>query len=646
MEDGVSSAVVYFKTCVISFVICATGVAFAEDAKVPESIVGAFSKADGNRDGLLSLDEYLVDRAPAQIAARDFRLFDLNSDNSLTVQEFWAIPSATAAQIRGPLPDPMQIPVDQMMAALDKSLANWQDNPKLEVDADGLAAALMQRFQKYEIHMEPGELDADENGKVSRSEARRFIEIQFGMRHHAGKLLHLPDGRVVNYTLFLHIDLNKNETLDKNEFVKRSGAEPNVAAAELANADADKSGSLSFGEWCQVPRGVSDPIMEFRQMDTNLDSFLDQKELIAGKSDWEQPIIASLFPAFDLNLDGKLSLAEYQLTMPANPVLPWQTPPVDSNGDGVLSFTEFRFGTTLFPLLRVTYFLRLDQNGSGSLEPDEFPFKQKVPDEFFVMNADGTGWKSLFKFEGHSACGSPAVSPDGKLLAFDAWVRGQQGTSAIYVMKIEGGDPEELCSGMMPSWSRDGTKLACSKSTPVYGSWLLDISAEVERHIGSGWGAQISPDGTKLAFTDDAVLRIYDFESETTKTILDGAAAGYDEIFWNVAWSPDGKRICFKGKKDRSQQVVTVNTSGDKPGLRVHHKGKFAVNADFAWHPTEDRVIYAMQCRERKLKQLYEFNPTNEKAPTLVEGQDITRNNTDACWTPDGKRLIVISGDY
>jgi hypothetical protein len=44
--------------------------------------------------------------------------------------------------------------------------------------------------------------------------------------------------------------------------------------------------------------------------------------------------------------------------------------------------------------------------------------------------------------------------------------------------------------------------------------------------------------------------------------------------------------------------------------------------------------------------QLYEFNPSTDVAPKLVEGQDIARNNTDACWTPDGKRLIVISGDF
>lgn len=114
-----------------------------------------------------------------------------------------------------------------------------------------------------------------------------------------------------------------------------------------------------------------------------------------------------------------------------------------------------------------------------------------------------------------------------------------------------------------------------------------------------------------------------------------------------MAWSPNGKRICFKAAKaDGTQLVATVNTDGNKSDLTVHHDGKIAVNADFAWHPTEDRVIYAMFCAERGFIQLYEFNPNKVAAPTLVKGQDVGRNNTDACWTPDGKRLIVISGDY
>lgn len=620
----------------------------AEDSLIPESVTKEFSKADGNRDGRLSQEEFLVDRGPAEIAKRDFRLFDLNTDGALSVQEFWSIPPATTPEVRGPLPDPMQILVGQMMTALDKSLNNWHENPKVEVDVHGLASALTQRFQKYGMQPNVSELDPDGSGKVTRDEARRFLEIQFGVRRHDGKLLRLPTGRVVNYMLFLYVDLDKNDVLDRTEFTQRSYGDPNGVAGEFEKVDVDKNGKLSFDEWCLVPgRGVNDPVMEFRQLDTNLDAFVDPKELVAGTPDWKQPIRDSVFPAFDLNLDGKLSLTEYQLTMPANMVLQWQTPLSDTDGDGLLSFMEFRFEPMLFPLLRATYFLRLDRNGNGILDPGEFPYKRKAEDEFFVMNSDGTGWKSLYRYEGHSACGSPTVSPDGKFLAFDAWVNNQQGASAICVMKLEGGEPEEVYLGMMPSWSNDGTKLACSRSSPASGAWLVDVSGENDKQVAAGWGAQFSPDGRKLVFTEGTQLRLHDMEQAVAETILDGLEFGYQRIFWNAGWSPDGKRVCFKAvKADGTNHVASVNTTGNEPELKVHYAGKNAVNADFAWHPTEDRVIYAMFCAERGFTQLYEFNPKTDAAPTLVKGQDAGRNNTDACWTPDGKRLIVISGDY
>jgi TolB protein len=300
-----------------------------------------------------------------------------------------------------------------------------------------------------------------------------------------------------------------------------------------------------------------------------------------------------------------------------------------------------------FPLLRILCFARLDANSNGTLDLQEFPFTLKVPDEFFVMNANGTNWQSLFLFEGHSACGSPAVSPDGKQIAFDAWNKNQQGESAMYVMSIDGGDPREIALGMMPNWSKDGTQIACSRYQPTYGAWVMELNGDGHKHLGRGWGAQFSPDGTKIAFSEGAVLKVHNLKQETTVSVLDGEANPYQHVYWNSAWSPDGKRICFKGTKaDGTQEIATVSVGSDTPDLKVHFSSKQGINADFAWHPTDDRILFSMYCVERSRTQLYEFNPNKLDAPKLVEGQAADRNNTDVCWTPDGERLIIVSGDY
>ncbi|MEK6261523.1 MAG: hypothetical protein AABP62_23235 [Planctomycetota bacterium] len=614
-----------------------------------EKVSKAFAKADRNSDRQLTREEFLADRVPAEAAKRDFLLFDLDGDEALSLEEFSTLPTVAEPEFRGPLPDPMQVLVDQVMSALDKSLNNWKENPKVEVDAQAFITAFSKRFEKYTPQLADREADPDGNGKVTRDEARRFLEIQFGVRRGDGKLLRLPNGRVVNYMLYLHVDLNKNDKLERAEFIERSYGDPAHVDKEFDEVNANGDDSLSFEEWCRVKgRAVVDPIMEFSQMDTNFDAFVDLPELVAGTPESKHKITASVFPGFDLNRDGKLSLPEYRLTMQANMVLPWQTILTDSNGDGTLSFTEFKFDPMLFPLLRTVYFLRLDANSSGTLDPKEFSFTLKVPNEFFVMNSDGTGWRSLFLFEGHPSCGSPAVSSDGKLIAFDAvpLKQQQQQASAIFVMSIDGGNPRQIASGMMPTWSMDGQKLACSRSAPVYGVWLMDLEGDDHKHVGSGWGAQLSPDGTKIAFTEGTALKTYDIETETIQTILDGETNPYRQIYWNSTWAPDGKRFCLRGvKADGTWEVATVNMTGDKPELKVHHSGKVGMN-DPAWHPQGDRIVFAMTCPERSRMQLYEFNPNKNGPPTLLKGQDETRHNKGSCWTPDGKRLIIVSGDY
>lgn len=611
--------------------------------KVPDRITQAFSKADRNNDRVLTFDEFQVDRIPL-FARRDFQLFDHNRDEKLTLQEFWSIPQLIQTEPRGAIPDPLQSIVDQVAAALDQSLGNWNERPGLQQDAGLFATAFTQRFKNYGIAFQATDADQDGNGMLSRAEARLFLEHQFGLCRLDGKRLHLSDGRVVNYMLYLHVDVNSNDQIERSEFLERSYGDPLHVGQEFDAANVDGDKVLSFEEWCRVPgRAVSDPIQEFLQLDTNVDAALDPDEFLAGTPAWKGPLRTSTFPAFDLNKDGKLSLTEYRLSMTANMVLKWQSILLDQNGDGHLTFDEFAFECTLFPLLRILYFHRLDADSSNSLEPNEFSFKFRSPDEFFIMNSDGSEWRSFFRFPGHNICNSPAVSPDGKSIAFDARKDPQRGETILHVMSIDGGNPEQIETGMLPSWSKDGKTLACSRG----GACLIDLQKKNARLISRGWGAQYSPDGMRIAYTESGSLKVMDLNDESVKTILGGDENPFRQIFWNAAWSPDGKRICFKATKDDDiQEIASVNTTGDKPQLKIHYSGKVMVDSDIAWHPTQSRVIFSRLCPERSVMQLYEFNPLEDRDPILMEGQDPARNNTDMCWTPDGARLIVISGDF
>ena len=642
------------KNHVVTFLIVAvtvaalTGLSLGAEGKAKETpadkLKRTFSRLDGDGDRQLSLAEFLTHPASKpDVGKRDFQLFDQDSDDALSLDEFSTVPTVIAAQHRGALPDPLMMLVDKAVVAMDASFEDWKDNPDAEINAFQFVNAFAATLDMDVRNSNMREADQDGNGRVSRAEARRFLEIQVGIRSSDGKLLREHGGRVCNLMLYEHIDLNENDRLEREEFVERSYLKER-APEVFEKKDVDGDESLSFDEWCGLPTpGHIDPVNDFRKMDTNLDARVDPQELAAGTPEWKKNMAANVFPGFDADKDGTLSLAEYRLTMQANPVVRWQHVIREEDGDGKLAFADFQFGSSQFPLLRWLCFQRLDVNKDQALDSDEFVFTMREPDRFFVMNEDGTGWRMLFQFKGYAACGSPAVSPDGKLIAFDAWSINPRTSAAMFIMSIEGGAPRELANGAMPTWSKDGTMLAYSRS----GIGVITADGSETRVIDpGGWGAQWSPDGKEIAYTDDEEIKVFDVQTATVRTVLANDAHDYSRFYWNMTWSPDSQRLCFKATKpDGSNEVATVYTTGE-PRLKAHHSTDKNVNADFAWHPNGDRIVFAMFCDEQKCMQLYEFNPNRDDPPKLVAGQDKAGNHSDICWTPDGKRLIVVSGNF
>lgn len=344
----------------------------------PEAIVEAFKAANRNGDQALSMDEFIAGRGVADVAKRDFKLYDFNEDGELNVEEFASVRNAMSFDQPGVLPDYLTRCVELAVAGLDQSFGNWDQIPLRNVDADQFVAACfaeLEALSNNKIRANLREADPNQDQQVSRAEARRFIEIQLGVRRNDGKLLRHPNGMVVNHGLWLQIDADKNGKADRAEYLERSGAGEN-AAEEFTKADLDGDGVMSFDEFSRVPsRGFIDPVQDFRRMDKNLDARLDRQELIAGTPDSLKKLAQHAFPGFDLNQDGVLSLIEYCLTPQANMTLHWTTTLPD-NGDGALSFAEFNIDQSWYPMLRQVYFQLLDRNGDKQLTIDEFNFKK------------------------------------------------------------------------------------------------------------------------------------------------------------------------------------------------------------------------------------------------------------------------------
>ncbi len=150
----------------------------------------------------------------------------------------------------------------------------------------------------------------------------------------------------------------------------------------------------------------------------------------------------------------------------------------------------------------------------------------------------------------------PAVSPDGKRIAFTSWRAGQ---ADIWLMNADGSDLRRLtdhpADDYAPTWSPDGRRLAfVSEREGNQDIFLLDITEGTVTPLVQSPRAERdpawSPDGRRLAFTgidpDNGWLRLWiigvDGQGLTPLT-------NWPTHVGSPLWLPDGKAILFLGRE-------------------------------------------------------------------------------------------------
>jgi len=180
-----------------------------------------------------------------------------------------------------------------------------------------------------------------------------------------------------------------------------------------------------------------------------------------------------------------------------------------------------------------------------SKETDEEEFQTRL----FVAESDGAKMKPLTDLSDYQAQGSPCWSRDSKFIAFDAW-KPQEGEglseSKIIVVNADGSRPRVVGPGAMPCFSPVGHRIAFSRPK-AGGVWVMSSDRPDDELFlidAQGWGADWSPDG-KLAYAVHAAgkanLAVKDFVEGRVDLLFDKQKSPYRRIFWNMAWSPDGK---------------------------------------------------------------------------------------------------------
>lgn len=129
--------------------------------------------------------------------------------------------------------------------------------------------------------------------------------------------------------------------------------------------------------------------------------------------------------------------------------------------------------------------------------------EQITPCSLRVQPLTESGSVSWITLKGYRETGSPAFSPDGEWIAFDAYQRGYFDSDAeVWLARRDGTDAELISEGDCPGWSPDGEKLACCQYDKALGAPMIRIvtlKSDEHKFIGYGWyRANWSADGKSV----------------------------------------------------------------------------------------------------------------------------------------------------
>ena len=240
----------------------------------------------------------------------------------------------------------------------------------------------------------------------------------------------------------------------------------------------------------------------------------------------------------------------------------------------------------------------------------------------------------------------PAISPDGKFIAFAAGRRGEMSVTnaatRIFVKQIAGGRAVPLTADSSidqhaPRWSPDGSRIAFQTALGIFvaashGGTAARLVADSGRALFIGsW----SPDGNEIAFADQRGIWTRDIKGGMERHV---ATTGFRPH--SVTWSPDGSLLAFAvgtgGLGNLAPSSIwIVRSSGGEP---VRVTGAMHLHTSPAFAPDGRSLLYVSN--RDGARDVYQQRLRSRGRPLGSPARITTGSNAiSISLSADGKRL-------
>lgn len=200
------------------------------------------------------------------------------------------------------------------------------------------------------------------------------------------------------------------------------------------------------------------------------------------------------------------------------------------------------------------------------------------------MRLDGSQLELIRTVDKNSIAFDPAISPDGKRIAF-ALLKKDGAKTDIFVENIDGSERIKLTNNTsnkissFPRWFPDGNSIVYSTSELDESMTKLkkpkifsvDLKSKEPIYLSNGAKPILSPNGKKILFYDIKLgLSLMSYDGSQRKSIVEDKKN--PKVFVPGDWSPDGTRI-----------IYTVNSIENK-GIYISRMDDFTLESPMIVH--------------------------------------------------------------